>query len=363
VNQTKVAYIHGRPTAHPMHQKFAKSVGGEFHYVDFRMRWQDRNKSILYRLISSFVCALTFPNKKQFDIFLIDNLHFMPVIMKMFGFISKKQKIVAHMGSHTLYFIYTHRFSKFTEWLHIQALKRYDALICEGKMAEELVKIILDSSTHPKLYTVFMGIPNEHYPAQNDISPNLQGKNILFIGHGPNKNRMWYKGLDLMIAAFRLAKIKDKELTFTIIGNWENEVKLELLAECDEIIKNAIHFAGATDNLGKFIREASLYLHCARGEAWGITILVAMASGILPIISEWTGAKEVAEQVSSDLIAPLDEKQIAEKIIWYFNLPISEKKILSDKCREVAKKYTEENAIQNFTTVFNQMEKDFEIVK
>src|SRR6185312_4840058 len=194
-----VAYIHGRPSAHPMHQKFAKSVGGEFHYVDFRMRWQDRNRSILYRITSWLVCSFAFPNKKKYQIFLIDNLHFFPVIMKGLHLISGKQKIVAHMGSHTLYFIYAHRFSKFTEWLHIQALKRYDALICEGKMAVELVKKILGENT-PKIYTVFMG-------------------------NGSNKDRMWYKGLDLMVAAFQLAKSKNKELTFTIVGDWEEEVK------------------------------------------------------------------------------------------------------------------------------------------
>src|SRR6185312_10517552 len=210
-----VAYIHGRPSAHPMHQKFAKSVGGEFHYVDFRMRWQDRNRSILYRITSWLVCSFAFPNKKKYQIFLIDNLHFFPVIMKGLHLISGKQKIVAHMGSHTLYFIYAHRFSKFTEWLHIQALKRYDALICEGKMAEELVKKILGENT-PKIYTVFMGIPKEHYPTEKGITTNLNGNSILFIGNGSNKDRMWYKGLDLMVAAFQLAKSKNKELTFTI---------------------------------------------------------------------------------------------------------------------------------------------------
>jgi len=40
----KVVFIQGRPGAHQMHQKFALSVGAEFCFVDFRMRWQDKNK-------------------------------------------------------------------------------------------------------------------------------------------------------------------------------------------------------------------------------------------------------------------------------------------------------------------------------
>jgi glycosyltransferase involved in cell wall biosynthesis len=357
----KVAYIHGRPSAHPMHQKFAESVGGIFHPVDFRMRWQDRNKSILYRITSWFVCSFTFPHKKDYQVFLIDNLHFSPVIMKIFHLINRKQKIVAHMGSHTLYFIYAHRFSKFTEWLHIQALKRYDALICEGVMAEELVRKILGKKT-PKIYTVFMGIPKEHYPTEKSFTTNLDGKNILFIGNGPNKNRMWYKGLDLMISSFQLVKEQNTELTLTIVGDWEEDVKQELLNSCNNKTRAAINFCGSTTDLGKFTKNASLYIHCARGEAFGITILIAMAAGIPSFVSEWTGAKEVVEKVDSKLIVPIDEKIIAEKILWYFNLPLENKKQLSDKCREVVKGYTEENAILFHQEKFAELVKDFDLI-
>jgi len=361
INQLKIAYLQGRPCAHPMHRRFAESVGGKFHYIDFRMRWQDKNRSIPFRIISWFVCAFTFPEKHNYNIFLIDNLHFPPVIMKIFHLINRKQKIVAHMGSHTLYFIYSHRFSKFTEWLHIQALKRYDALICEGKMAEELVKKILGNNT-PKLYTVFMGIPNEHYPSEKGITTNPGGKNILFIGNGPNYNRMWYKGLDLMISAFQLAKIKNAELTFTIVGDWEKAVIQELLKDCNEETKNAIYFAGSTDDLGKFTKDASLCLHCARGDAFAISVLIAMGAGVPAIVSEWTGTKEVVAKVDEDLIVPLDKNIISEKIIWYFDLPIEKKKLLSDKCREVIKEYTEEKAVLFHQKTFLQLAKDFNFI-
>ena len=362
MKKIKVAYIHGRPGPHPMHRKFAECVGGEFNFVDFKMRWQDKNKSVLYRLISWLVCALTFPNKKQYNIFLIDNPHFMPVIMKMLGLIDKKQKIVVHLGSHTLYFIYAHRFSKLSEWMHVQALKRYDALICEGKMAEELVNKILKRN-HSKTYVTSNGIPDEHFPLRKNHTVNLKGKNILFMGHGPGKNRLWYKGLDLMISAFHLAYQKDSGLTFTIVGNWDEDVIKELVSTCDSKTQSAIHFTGATEDLGKFTREASLYLHCSRGEAFGITIYVAMASGIPAIVSEWTGAKEVVEQIDKALMTPLDTDLISKKILWYFNLPISEKEKLSIRCKEIAKGYTEEKAVSNYKTVFKQIERDLGFVK
>jgi glycosyltransferase involved in cell wall biosynthesis len=356
VNHTKVAYIQGRPGAHPMHRKFAETVNAKFHFVDFRMRWQDKNKSILYRMISWFICALTFPSKKSYGIFLVDNLHFMPVLMKSLRLIRKKQKIVAHMGSHTLYFIYAHRFSKPVEYIHIQALKRYDALICEGKMAETLVKEILGDAA-PKTYTVINGIPEEHFPKQ--INLTLKNKNILFIGHGTGKERMWYKGLDLMVEAFAIAKEKDTELTFTIVGEWDKDLQKELIKKYNPETQKSVNFVDETPQLDKYINNSSLYLHCARGEAYGLTILIAMSYGLPTLVSEWTGAKEVVEQIDKNFVVPIDAKDIAAKINWYFSLNISDKEAYSTKFREIGCTYTEKKALDDFNDKFLQLEKDF----
>lgn len=266
------------------------------------------------------------------------------------------------MGSHTLYFIYSHRFSKLNEWMHIQALKRYDALICEGKMAEFLVRKILNGKT-PLMYTVFMGIPDEHYPSEENIMPDLSGRNILFIGNGPDEFRSWYKGLDLIIAAFKIAFLKDPLLKLTIVGNWDEKIRKELTGTVDMKIKNSIIFTGEAKNLSKFTSHATLYLHCARGEAFGITILIAMAAGVPALVSDWTGAKEVVEQVDGRLIVPLDARIIAEKIIWYFNLPISEKEKLSVKGKNIARVYTEKNAIDYYKATFNKLIQDSGVVK
>ncbi len=356
----KVAYIHGRPAAHPMHVKFAKSVDADFHFVDFKMRWQDKNKSVLYRAVSWIVCAFSFPSKKKYDIFLVDNLHFFPVLMKVFGLLGKKQKIVVHLGSHTLYFMYARRFSKLNLWLHKQALKRYDALICEGKMAEDLAKKILGKET-PPTYTVINGISKEHFPDSETRLP-LNNKNILFMGHGPGENRLWYKGLDLMIDAFKKAFAKDKELIFTIVGNWDEAPIAKLLESCNEETKKAIHFVGPSSNLKEYVLANSLYMHCARGEAFGLTILIAMAHGLPAFVSECTGAKELVEKVDEKLVLPLDPDVMAEKILWYFNLPAHSKKELSDKSRKIAQTYTEEYAVEFHKQTFEAMVRNFEIL-
>jgi glycosyltransferase involved in cell wall biosynthesis len=352
----KVAYIHGRPSAHPMHQKFAQSVGAEFHPVDFKMRWQDRKRPVLYRLASWIVCAIRFPKRSQYDIFLVDNLHFMPVVMKLLGLLKKRQKIVVHMGSHTLYFMYAHRFSPLNEWLHKKALARYDAVICEGAMAAELTKKLLGHKT-PPLYTVINGIPEKHFTQAT--RPALAGGQILFMGHGPGENRLWYKGLDLMLDAFAEARRQKPGLTFTVVGDWDADVRIRLLSRYDESTQKAIRFTGASSDLDTLSKTHALYLHCARGEAFGLTILIAMANGLPALVSEWTGAREVVEQVSGELVAPLDVHTLAGKICWYFDLPLQVREDLSAKCRAVAGHYTEAHAVAVHRQRFEEMLTDF----
>jgi len=93
----------------------------------------------------------------------------------------------------------------------------------------------------------------------------------------------------------------------------------------------------------------------ARGEAFGISILEAMLAGVPSIVSEWTGAREVVEQVDRQLVVPTDPAAAADRIRWYLGLPTPEKQRLSERSREVAATYTEERATQVFRDAISQI--------
>jgi glycosyltransferase involved in cell wall biosynthesis len=357
----RVRYLHGRPGPHALHGRFAETVGGEFEFIDLRMRWQDQERSILYRVVSSFVCAATLPGRRDYDVFLIDNLHIAPVLMKLL-FLRKNQKIVVHLGSHTLYFLHSHRFSRLVERIHLWALARYDALICEGRMAAELAQGLLGDEC-PPTYETFLGPPAERSQALAALQPDLGGRMILFISSGPGPSRMHYKGLDLMIDAFAIAAQRDTDLEFNILGDWDADVVEPCLARVSEDVRSRVHFRGRVDDVENWLERAALYLHCTRGDAFPTATVEAMTAGLVPIVSEWTGTRQIIEEVDAKLIAPMDPAGIAEKIGWYFALDGSERKRLATECRRLARGYTEETARAHYRETFTTVCRDLGLIQ
>jgi glycosyltransferase involved in cell wall biosynthesis len=351
----KTAYIEGRPHGHPTHSAYAASVGSVFHHVDFRLRYHDvPDASALKRYLSWFVCAFTFPKRRSYDVFLSEEAYFMLGIMKKFGLISKKQKLIAIMGSHTLYFLHTDQYAASTKKAFIKLFKLYDAFICEGPIQYELLNNFSGKDHNVKLYQIFNGSPASRFNKLIELQPDLEKLNIITIGAIPNQNRMHYKGIDLMLAAFNNLKPKFPNLTFTIVGDYDAVLIAGLLEEFCPAYKNDVIFTGQSNDLAAQLKDACLYLHTARGEAWGISVTEAMAAGVPPIVSEWTGSKEAVAKVSEELIVPLDVAAITKKAEWYLQLPLQEKQALSAKCKEVSRFYVEENAIACFKSTFEK---------
>src|ERR1700756_4425796 len=299
----QVAYIEGRPKGHPMHSSYAKSVNGVFHFVDFRLRYHDSPSSLrIKRYLSWLVCALTFPKRKKYDVFLSEEAYFMLGLMKKLGLISANQKLIAIMGSHTLYFLYTNQYKPSTKKAFIKLFNLYDAFICEGDLQVNILNILLGNTHTKKIYKIFNGNPAIRFDKLLKIEPDFEKLNILTIGAIPNKERVFYKGVDLMLSAFETLKlnIKYKNVTFTIVGEYDKNMVAELLNTYCPKSKESVIFLGQSEDLSIQLKEADLYLHIARGEAWGISVTEAMLAGIPPIVSELTGSKEVVNKVSSE---------------------------------------------------------------
>jgi glycosyltransferase involved in cell wall biosynthesis len=340
-----------------MHKRLAESLGCDVDFIDLKARWQDQGNSKIFNLISWFRNAKHLQKKyPDHEVLLIDNLHFTPVILNLF-FSQKRRKIIVHLGSHTLYFIYAKVFSRMNRWLHKEMLKRYDVLVCEGAMALQMATAILKDET-PPAYVTFLGPSAERYSVLNEIKPKLNSDNLIIIANGPTKFRSYYKGLDIMLRAFEKALEIQSGLRLKILGSWNQEVIEESMAIIRKATAKQITFVGNVQSVVHHLHDASLCLHCTRGDAFPTSTLEAMAAGVPTLVSDWTGTKEVIEKVDPKLIVPLDELKIAYQIIWYLKLPMPQKEDLSLRCKRATEKYTQELAIDHYRRTFDKIFED-----
>jgi glycosyltransferase involved in cell wall biosynthesis len=355
MKEYKVAYIEGRPSGHPTHTAYAQSLHSTFHYVDHKLRYHDiPEASSLRRYLSWVISAFTFPKRKTYDIFFSEEAYFMLGFMKKMGLISKKQKLIALMASHTLYFLHTNQYSVSTKKAFLHLFKLYDAFICIGPVQFELLSNFIGDNKKIKIYQTFNGVSEKRFKELIRIRTDLSKMNIITIGAITNQNRVHYKGIDLMLEAFAIVKNSVPGLTFTIIGQYDPIIMKKLMEEKCPAFKNDVILVGQHNDPGEYLKNSCLYLHTARGEAWGISVVEAMAAGVPPVVSEWTGSKEAVGKVTNELIVPLEVNLISEKIKWYLNLSLSEKERLSKKCKEISELYTENKAIESFKYIFNK---------
>jgi glycosyltransferase involved in cell wall biosynthesis len=352
-------YIHGRPTGHPIHDEFAKILNAKFLPVDFILPWHENPDSgKIKRYLSWFLCGLFFPERENYSVFFTESIREPVLVMKLLRLINSRQILVPLMDNETLFFYHHNRYSKIVKWMIRKYLQKSDAIICVGDFQTQLAVQIVGEADSGKIRTVNNWVSREKSHDFSEILPDLDSNRILFIGDVSADFRAWYKGVDLIIGAFSIAASKNRAIILEMVGINEEKYLEKYITNLPPETKNRIRVNNRQPVL-PFLKTAALYLHCARGEAWGISIMEALVSGVPVICSDLTGAKEIVTKVSNDLIVPINPETIAEKIVWYFNLSADEKLKLSEKGRRVMEDYTEEKSLERFKNAYSSILNEF----
>ena len=208
---TRVAFMHGRPAAHPVHALYAQAVGAKFYLVDPIMRWHDRKVPRWYRYLSWIVCSIMLATRRQYSVWLSEGSHIPPVLIKHMPFPFARPKIIVHLGDETLYFLANQKYSPFvTRWI-IRILNQYDAIICEGRMQTDIAMQTLGLKP-PPIHTVINGVPRDRCDAYRRCQPDMRSTNVIIVANGRSGWRLQYKGLDLAVSA--VVACRRRGLTF-----------------------------------------------------------------------------------------------------------------------------------------------------
>ena len=267
------------------------------------------------------------------------------------------------MGNQLPYFMLAKQIPFYSRFMHQWLFNNYDYIFCEGDMIKEIITTVNPNIKTP-LLTVFTGPSNNRMELLRELNPEFKNYNIITIAGGPGEARIFYKGLDIMIGGVIKAAKNLPLLKYYILGEWSNDDIKNLSSNYSQDELKNIFFVGNQPHINDYLRymqNSDLSIHLGRGDAFPGATTEAMHAGVPVIISNYTGTKQILKEVSANLIVNLSSDELAEKINWFFSLPLTEKRELSLKLKQVALNFTEANAITLYRKTFSEIEKNEKI--
>lgn len=159
---------------------------------------------------------------------------------------------------------------------------------------------------------------------------------ILFVGGMDVPHA--FKGIPILLQAVKILQKSIPNVQLVLVGDGEERQGFELLAQ-GMGIKNHVRFVGRVsgEDLPRYYNMADLFIlpSIHQGEAFGMVLLEAMASGVPVAASDLPGVKTIAERAGVT-VPRKDSVSLAEAIRVYFELSADERKRTCDHAREVA---------------------------
>jgi len=296
----KVAYLCLKGGLHPAHRPWVEALLNVANAQVINL-----SRRFPFRFLSSSIY------RRRYDLAIADGFSSLPV-----GWFMKRNGLCRKLA-----FITTSAsFIRFPR-LSSNMLRDVDLIITTSTLMSLVIKKLFNFN-----HQVVICYPIPDLSDFNEIEPSLKSKRICFVGH-----QTPIKGVDLLpgIMAKVRRRIKDAEIYVIGKGNIVNE-------------SEGIRVLGYVPR-GKvllLLPKCSIYLHPARFEAFGLSVVEAMAAGLIPIVTEMTGSKDLVKKVDPSLVVPVDVDTISEKVIEVLSMRIDKKEALSRTAKHVAAEWS-----------------------
>jgi len=164
-----------------------------------------------------------------------------------------------------------------------------------------------------------------------------------------------YKDPLTLIKSVSIVIKKNPNLSLVMIGNGElyqkarEEVSKLGLSACVKLLRRV-----SDDKLKAFYNAADLFVLTSINEAFGITLLEAMASG-LPIIASNSGACPEVVGDAGILFSYGNHVDLAEKIIDLLNNPSLQKKLRKNGLRRVSELFSLDEMVNQYLNLYKKV--------
>jgi glycosyltransferase involved in cell wall biosynthesis len=171
------------------------------------------------------------------------------------------------------------------------------------------------------------------FNSPNQKNTSFAKLNLINVGSlSTNKNQ------EFLIRVATILKSKKIDFDMVFAGDGIIRRELEILVEQSQL-KSDITFLGSINNVENYLWQSDIYLHSAKSEAFGLTLIEAMVSGLPVVTLDGTGNRDIIEQDKNGyMIYEQNAELFAQTIIDLWN-DKQKYREMSEYAQEYAKQY------------------------
>ncbi len=318
-----ITFFSSRP--HRVHEAFARSVDAGFYLFKF----DGKTKKPFVELALS-----PFARKPRSDVYICESPLYLFTVIPQKLLRPRLKVILMATSPFRMYFEKSGRAGRaLFRW----ALSHADGIIAVSWYMADYYKSIVNRPV--KVAYPYADV--RHFDGDH---ADRGSSNIVFLG-----KMMPYKGVDLLIEAFRLIRREKPEAKLYLMGHFKDGSY-----ELPEV--EGMEAVGKVEDPLDYFSKACIYMHPAREEAFGISIIEACAAGLIPIVSSHTGAAEVIKPVCPELVVDsLEPADYCKKALEVMRWSPEKKGRVSTSLRDVARGFGKEESIRMFRQSFDEL--------
>ena len=170
-----------------------------------------------------------------------------------------------------------------------------------------------------------------------------------------------YKGLPLLLRVWQDVRVKHRDVRLLLVGsggldihNCEAELKAYVSANGME---GSVHLTGSVDNVHEYLQASDIFVFPTEKEAFGISLIEAMACGLPVISTSVGGVKDILQHRRNGLIVEPGESQPLYEALDVLATDDALAASLGRAGRQtVIERYSTERVVQAYLHVFGAIE-------
>ncbi len=239
-------------------------------------------------------------------------------------------------------------------WMEAKAIKEAKAIVTNSQLVKNQVQYYYNRGAE-KVTVIYNGVDLKRFRPMTQKDRVLAKKTMgisddatVFVFAGSDLRR---KGLSQLLSA--LAQFKKQPFMLLVAGSRGNRDLKKRIEEMD--LGQNVKWLGYVKDMERVYALADLFVLPTHYDPFANTTLEAMACGTPALTTRQNGAEEIVEQVAHWLVVERPcHRSITEALEAFMALPMQERRLLGEKARRIAQKFTWQRHIEKLITILVQ---------